>query len=561
MDKADLTSRLFRLATFPNTNIPSTVGKPSTVYTGSRILSTKLLSVDFLTTMTEFLHYKVDLSLRDGTHSVGVIDDIDKDHILLRHTDTGQTINVISNQIRDLKMLQLPPEMSKKKNNRAKDQPLDDAIVFSLPAVRTLASSAVSVASSTDNTRSSTPKIKAKKDKMDKINPAWGNGVSLGADFDFEANLAMFDKKSAFEDFQRSDTTSPRDRLVDHNKVKKEKYDNDEMVLDGSKEDKWDLIGAAPTATTSKQHSSMRPVVNRLDTASPRFLRNFKLVNSDNSSVVPQCTPVQLMEIERLATETFGVNAGIMAEIAASHLSRLITKNILGGSTRLSNKKNHNLPPLVLVLVGSGRCGARAFATGRHLTNHGIRVLAFVLNTEDVDKELQTQWSLFENAGGKVLTSDVTSLISTIENDLETPVELVIDALQGYADHLEDIFYQEEAQRSLRVLIGWCNTPHISKRILSLDIPSGIDGGSGTVLDELLQIKCHWCVSMGLPISGLLYAYRNGVLAYDDEAQVVHYLIDVGVPNKVYQSKGNLRKFDKFWYNAEFSSRLEVVAD
>ena len=67
---------------------------------------------------------------------------------------------------------------------------------------------------------------------------------------------------------------------------------------------------------------------------------------------------------------------------------------------------------------------------------------------------------------------------------------------------------------------------------------------------------------MGLPISGLLYAYRNGVLTYDDdEAQVVHYLIDVGVPNKVYQSKGNLRKFDKFWYNAEFSSRLEVVAD
>lgn len=509
--------------------------------------------------MTEFLHYKVDLSLRDGTHSVGIIDDIDKEHILLRLADTGQTINVITNQIRDLKMLQLPPEMSKKKNNRTKDQPLDDAIVFSLPAVRTLANSAASVASSTDNTRSSTPKIKSKKDK---INPAWGNGVSLGADFDFEANLAMFDKKSAFEDFQRGDTTSPRDRLVDHNKIKKEKYDNDEMVLDSSKGDKWDLIGAAPTATKSKPQPSMRPVVNRLDTASPRFLRNFKLVNSDTSSVVPQCTPVQLMEIERLTTETFGIDAGMMAEIAASHLSRLITKNILGGSTRLNNKKNHNLPPLVLILVGSGRCGARAFATGRHLSNHGIRVLAFVLNTEDVDKELQTQWSLFEKTGGKVLTSDVTNLISTIENDLDTPVELVIDALQGYADHLEDIFYRDEAQRKLRVLIEWCNRPHISKRILSLDIPSGIDGGSGTVLDDSLHIKCHWCVSMGLPISGLLYAYRNGVLTYDDdEAQVVHYLIDVGVPNKVYQSKGNLRKFDKFWYNAEFSSRLEVVAD
>lgn len=496
--------------------------------------------------------------MKDGSHSIGVIDDINKETMLLRLSDSGQSINLNNNHIRDLKVLQLPQQSSKKKNNKAKDKHLDDAIVFSLPAVRELATNTISVGSSTDNTRSNTPRLKNKKDKSA---PAWGQGVSSGADFDFEANLAMFDKKSAFEDFQRGDTVSPRDRLVDHNKVKKEKYDNDEMVLDGSKPDKWDLIGSTSTVVSKKPQSSGPSVPSRQDTSSPRLLRNFKLFNRESNSTVQQCTPVQLMEIERQASEKFGINAGIMAEIAASHLSTLITKNILGGSTRLSNKKNHNLPPLVLILIGSGRCGSRALATGRHLTNHGIRVLAFVLNTEDTDKDLQAQLSLFESGGGKVLTSNVSKMISTIEHDLDTPVELVIDALQGYADHLEDIFYHEESQTQLEELIAWCNRQHMSKRILSLDIPSGIDGGSGTSMNEDLQVKCHWCVSMGLPISGLLYAYKNGVLPYEDDAQVIHYLIDVGIPNKVYQSKGNLRKFDKFWYNADFASKLEVVAD
>lgn len=506
--------------------------------------------------MTEFLHYKVDLFLRDGTHSIGVIDAINKEHVLLRLAETGHAVNVVNSQISDLKVLQLPADH--KKRNKHREQPLDEAIVFDHSSTQT---SAASVLTSVDNTRSNTPQIRNKKDRPDRSDPVWGQGISSGADFDFEANLAMFDKKSAFADFQRGDTTSPGDRLVDHNK-KKEKYDNDEMVLDRSRSDNWDLIGSNAKEPKQKYAGNSGVVPSRLDTMSPRHVRNFKLVNSDGNTVVPQCTPVQLMEIERLAIESFGIDAGIMSEIAASHLSSLITKSILGGSARLSNRKNHNLPPLVLMLIGSGRSGARAFATGRHLTNHGIRVLAFVLNIEDTDKELQTQRTLFESNGGKVLSSDASNLIHTIEHELDTPVELVIDALQGYADHLEDMFYLDDAQKNLRLLIDWCNRPHVSKRILALDIPSGIDGGSGTVLDESLQIKCHWCVSMGLPISGLLYAYRNGVLSYDkEEPLVIHYLIDVGVPNKVYQSKGNLRKFDKLWYSADFAPRLNVTAD
>ncbi|RCK55587.1 Enhancer of mRNA-decapping protein 3 [Candida viswanathii] len=221
----------------------------------------------------------------------------------------------------------------------------------------------------------------------------------------------------------------------------------------------------------------------------------------------------------------------MMAEVCAINLSQLMMESVLGGASRLSNKKNHNLPPLVLLLIGSSRGGSRAFATGRHLTNHGVRVLAFMINTDEVDSDLQQQWKLFELSGGKVVIGNVLELLDIVNNQLDTPVEVIIDALQGYDDHLEDVFYQEEDQTTLRKLVKWCNEPQQQNKIMSLDIPSGIDGGSGTLLDDSLKLNCR--------------------CSADDE--VIHYVVDIGIPNKVYSNKGNLRKFDKFWFSSEAS--------
>lgn len=67
--------------------------------------------------------------------------------------------------------------------------------------------------------------------------------------------------------------------------------------------------------------------------------KNFKLVNSQNLNVIPLCSPVQLLEIERLSTDSYGISPSIMVELCASNLSQLITTNILGGSTRLSKRR------------------------------------------------------------------------------------------------------------------------------------------------------------------------------------------------------------------------------
>ena len=54
-----------------------------------------------------------------------------------------------------------------------------------------------------------------------------------------------------------------------------------------------------------------------------------------------------------------------------------------------------------------------------------------------------------------------------------------------------------------------CNEPQQQNKIMSLDIPSGVDGGSGT-LDDSLKLNCRWCISMGIPLSGIILAYKMG---------------------------------------------------
>ncbi|CUM67248.1 uncharacterized protein PRCAT00004941001 [Priceomyces carsonii] len=527
--------------------------------------------------MSEFLNYKVNLTLRDGTISTGTITNVDSSIIALENAYQSSNpefnisnLRVDSSQIADLKVIQLPPDLLRTlKNRQLKNQGpnasnkeplavLDDAIVFALGSLPTTSNGAY------DSLRN-TPRSKFNHSSTESTD--WSNNGDVqdikSSDFDFAANLAMFDKKSVFADFQKEDNVSPENRLVGHNKSskniktpdsRKEKYDNDEMVLDSEKVDNWDNIGNEVNINIDKGRPNPKSTASYKESG---LSKSVKLLRSDTANPIPLCSPVQLLEIERLSSEAYGMTPGIMTEVCASNLSQLINRSILGGSTRLSNKKNHNLPPLVLLLIGSGRCGSRALATGRHLSNHGIRVLAFAVNNEDNDSELSHQWNLFEKCGGKSVLSNVDELMDILNNQLDTPVELILDALQGYDNHLEDIFYEAEDQKTLRRLVQWCNESRQRSKVMSLDIPSGIDGGSGTTLDESLTMSCKWCVSMGLPIAGLVHAYKNGNLLDD----IVHYLVDVGIPNKVYSSKGNLRKFDKVWFIAESSIKLDVYDD
>ncbi|RCK55588.1 Enhancer of mRNA-decapping protein 3 [Candida viswanathii] len=243
--------------------------------------------------MTEFLNYTVDLTLKDGTKSSGLISHVDSQHIILSNAihsvqprQVVPNFNVNSSEIADLKVIKLPPDykqqqQSKRKQKSRNEGIVDDAIMF---------------ASKPNTPRANTPKLKNTKPQAQPPNtagseqPDWDNSSEVQDikslnDFDFQANLAMFDKKSVFADFQKRDHTNLNDRLVGHNKIenvnktKKEKYDNNEMVLEQNRVDNWDNIG---TAANSK---SGTPVIHQT-TYKEQQNQNVKLINPVNLATV-----------------------------------------------------------------------------------------------------------------------------------------------------------------------------------------------------------------------------------------------------------------------------------
>lgn len=450
--------------------------------------------------MTEFVNYRVVLDLKDGTLTQGVISHVDRTSITLGN-------HVITNSaVKDLKVVLLPEKAEKAEKAKKKGAHVEDA-----------------------SSRAATPKVP-------KLQSNWEAKSDIAdikaSEFDFAANLAMFDKKSVFADFQKNDTVSAQDRLVGHNKAPpKDKYDNDEMVI-AKKQDNWNNIGAPPKRL-------VLPAPRAGPAASNNAVLRFVF---DNAESVPLASTVQLFEMERQMA-SFGMDSKAAAEICGANLYQLVVDKILGGSVRLSNRANHNLPPLVVLLLGNSRSSSRALALGRHLANHGVRVLAYVGSAED---DMAAQCELFSKCGGKVVDSSFAELVDILHNQLETPVELIVDALQGFDGLLADL--DDATLLSLQQLVLWMNEPKQKSKVLSLDIPSGVDGGSGTVPDALLHVHSRYVASLGLPIAGLLHAYNNGVLQADD---VQHFVVDSGIPNALYATRSSFRKFETFWFCAE----------
>ncbi|GME68890.1 unnamed protein product [[Candida] boidinii] len=301
------------------------------------------------------------------------------------------------------------------------------------------------------------------------------------------------------------------------------------------------------------------PVVRRNTSITLSSLNTYSFKSLNENEIIPTCSPIQLLEIENTSIKTFGSSELIFSENAGRNISELII-NIFGGnsSNRISNS-NHNSPPLMLILAGNNRSGARAIATGRHLFNHGIRVITFLLYSKDYSDDdlspiVTQQLTSFESIGGKVCNTmkELKELLSKIDS----PLEFILDGLQSFDNNLSDLIGQE---LSLAIsLVNWCNSSNVN--MMSIDLPSGLDPGSGQSNDTgpsaIPYLYSKWIVSLGLPISALTNSYKMGVVSKNDW---IHYLIDISIPKKVYGTKGSFRKFDRLWFTNNYSTVLEII--
>ncbi len=221
---------------------------------------------------------------------------------------------------------------------------------------------------------------------------------------------------------------------------------------------------------------------------------------NEKGIVIPAVEEHQMREVDRIVVEDYGLEILQMMENAGRNLAM----NIIDLTDKNKNKT-------IMVVAGSGGNGGGGLCAARHLHNHGYQI-NLVLS--------KAPWDLSQAAANqlKILQKSGISPI-TVEKDINAAIkksDIVIDALIGYG-------LNRAPQGIYARYINLIN--HHAKRVISLDIPSGINASTGETPGVF--IKAERTLTLALPKSGL-----------KNQAAGEIFLADIGIPPEVYQFMG-----------------------
>ncbi|KAL8934387.1 MAG: hypothetical protein Q9216_005940 [Gyalolechia sp. 2 TL-2023] len=420
-------------------------------------------------------------------------------------------------------------------------------------------------------------------------------------DFDFQGNLSKFDKRGVFEQIRQDDTTADEARLVSFNRLPTRPGTNGgknlhytENVLDSPKANghmSWNSEddsegsddrfssgrssrrnlsrvsvrkppsrkGSAiippdhasssgfPPRYSSQEHLSPRIKVKSSNSRYPRSEISrpssslFQLASS--GAYCPCVTPLQMLELEQLATSELGLSDDMMTENAARCIAQLACKATAGNR--------------VVVLAGNTKSGARAIAAGRQMKNHGMRVILFVLGIEreeDLLEMVRRQLSIYRNSGGRLAKAE--NLLA-LGRDQKSPSDLIVDALLGMHLSFEDL--RTADQNSFYEIAVWVNKSNAS--VMAVDVPSGLDASSGSIsrpksVPDLLIHPTH-VLALSAPKTGLLAA----IAQQEGEQRRLWklFVADVGISNSVWKKFGTKRRHGVD-FGAEWVAEIRFVA-
>ena len=224
-------------------------------------------------------------------------------------------------------------------------------------------------------------------------------------------------------------------------------------------------------------------------------------------ATVPAVTADQMAEVDRLATDVFGIDLLQMMEQAGSHLTEVAALE-LGGQLRGRR---------VLVAAGPGNNGGGGLAAARHLANRGARVrvvLARPARRLSMAGRHQLATLLEMGVSCCMAVYDISD--DEMEQELRL-ADLVVDAILGYRGRGAP--YDEVAALIERIGAA-------TGRILSLDLPSGIDPDTGAAATPSVHARAT--ITLALPKKGLLI--EPGRVAAGEL-----YLADIGLPAALYE--------------------------
>ena len=219
-----------------------------------------------------------------------------------------------------------------------------------------------------------------------------------------------------------------------------------------------------------------------------------------NINCVPLVSRTQMIEVDRLMIEEFGISLLQMMENAGRNLADL-AQSLLGGY--LSHKS-------VVVFCGGGsNCGG-GLAAARHLINRGADVwVALAVGKLKMKAVPATQLSALDRMGAHI-SSDFP----------KGDFNLIIDALIGYG-------LRGSPRGNVADWITRIN--QLESRVLSLDIPSGMDADKGKAAGAC--VCASQTMTLALPKIGMRSDSAKNLLGD-------LYLADISVPEKLLHSLG-----------------------
>jgi len=213
---------------------------------------------------------------------------------------------------------------------------------------------------------------------------------------------------------------------------------------------------------------------------------------------VPSVTADQMRQVDQVASQVFGLGILQMMENAgrnlASHVQQLLTAP--------------EAP--VVVLAGAGGNGGGGLCCVRHLLIQGHNAQVILDRPADrLRGPSAYQYHTLHISGMEALSAKEA-------RDAMASADVIVDALIGYG-------LQAAPHGRTAELIELC--AECSGRILSLDVPSGLDATTG--ISRGAVVKPERTLTLALPKTGLLTA---------DAGEL--YLGNIGIPREVYARLG-----------------------
>ncbi len=223
----------------------------------------------------------------------------------------------------------------------------------------------------------------------------------------------------------------------------------------------------------------------------------------------------QMIEVDRIAMEETGPNLFQMMENAGRNLA-LSAMDMLGNKWQDAN---------IVVLSGTGGNGGGGICAARHLANRNVNITLCITDRKKLAVVSSLQRKIYQSAFGKEIE---------VENLHKLKPDLIIDAIIGYS-------LKSAPRGKVLKMINWANQQ--KAKILSLDVPSGVDSTTGKTCNE--YIKANRTLTLALPKTGLLPELTGDL-----------FLADIGIPKKVYNKIGINYK-NPFW--ERFIIRLNIL--